>query len=180
MADEANENRVAAESHQDAAEQPSEAASSDDTTEALQAQAAENWAKYLRACAELDNLRKRNAREVENARRYGAERLAQAMLPVRDSLEAGLASSAQADAQTLLEGTRATLRLLEDALVAAGVHEIDPLGESFDPARHEAMMVRPSTDVAPDTVVEVIQKGYEIHDRVIRPARVIVSQAPAA
>jgi molecular chaperone GrpE len=144
--------------------------------EALREEAAEHWNKYLRACAELDNLRKRNAREVEHARRFGAERLAQAILPVRDSLEAGLATADGADTATLLEGARATLRLLDDALRSAGLAEIDPLGEPFDPARHEAMTVRPTDEVEPNTVVDVIQKGYEIHERVIRPARVIVSQ----
>lgn len=158
-------------------------AAGDDELDALRQQAAENWSKYLRACAELDNLRKRNAREVEGARRFGAERLAQGVLPVRDSIEAGLAAAgnaaaANADAGALLEGMRATLRLLDDALQSVGIGEIDPLGEPFDPTRHEAITVRPSTEVEPNTVVEVVQKGYEIHERVLRPARVIVSQAP--
>jgi molecular chaperone GrpE len=179
MADEAADKRAEETSHEDVSGQSAEQqASVEGTVEALRERADENWAKYLRACAEMDNLRKRSAREVDIARRYGIERLVQAVLPVRDSLEAGLAVGAKADPETLLEGARATLRLLEEALSHAGVEEIDPLGEPFDPERHEAMMVRPTDDVEPDTVIEVIQKGYGIHERVVRPARVIVSQAP--
>jgi molecular chaperone GrpE len=149
----------------------------------LQAQVDENWQKYLRAVAELDNVRKRSAREIENARKFGSERLAAAVLPVRDSLEAALAAAADADpAQVdqgaLVDGQRATLRLLDQALESAGVREIDPHGEPFDPTKHEAISVQPSQAVEPDTVLEVIQKGYEIHDRLMRPARVIVARTP--
>ena len=161
----------------------SEAIDSDEALEAARAEAAENWAKYLRAAAEIDNLRKRNSREVENARRYGVERLATGLLPVRDSLEAGLQAAESADAgaaelAALVEGERATLRLLEQALEAVGIREIDPAGEPFDPLRHEAMSMMPSADVEPDSVLTVVQKGYELNDRIIRPARVIVAQAP--
>jgi molecular chaperone GrpE len=145
--------------------------------ESLRRQAAENWEKYLRATAEVDNLRKRARREVEIARKYGFESLAQAVVPVRDSLEAGIASE-NADAATLLEGTRATLRLLDQALEGAGIEVLDPLGEPFDPGEHEAMTMRESAESEPNTVVEVIQKGYRIHDRLLRPARVVVARAP--
>ena len=153
--------------------------------EQAQREAEENRENYLRIAAELENLRKRGARELENARKYGLERLAQALLPVRDSLEAGVAAADSADAadnadvEALLEGKRATLRLLDAALEQAGVAEFDPEGEPFDPARHEAMTMEPSATVEPNTVLTVIQKGYSIHDRLVRPARVIVSQAPA-
>ncbi len=153
--------------------------------ERAQHKADENLENYLRIAAELENLRKRGAREQENARKYGQERLAQALLPVRDSLEAGVAAAdsadaeAKADVEALLEGKRATLRLLDAALEQAGVVEFDPEGEPFDPARHEAMTMQPSDTAEPDTVLTVIQKGYFIHDRLLRPARVIVSQAPA-
>ncbi|MFO7285504.1 MAG: nucleotide exchange factor GrpE [Gammaproteobacteria bacterium] len=143
--------------------------------EALRRQAEENWNNYLRAVAELDNFRKRSARELETTRRYAAERLGQAILPVRDSLEAALASADNVTVETLLEGNRATLKLLDDALASVGIREIDPLGEPFDPAKHEAMSLQPSTEHAPNTVVLVIQKGYELHDRLLRPARVVVS-----
>lgn len=146
--------------------------------EALRRKAEENWNDYLRAVAELDNFRKRSARELETARRYGAERLGQAILPVRDSLEAAIASGDNITVETLLEGDRATLRLLDDALASVGIREINPVGEPFDPTKHEAMTLQPSAEHAPDTVVAVIQKGYELHDRLLRPARVVVAAPP--
>ncbi len=152
--------------------------------EALRSEAEENWNKYLRAVAELENLRKRNAREVENARKFAAERLALDVLPVRDSLEAALAAATESDPgaldiATIIEGERATLRLLEQALEAAGIREIDPQGEPFDPNKHEAMSMMASPTAEPNSVLHVVQKGYEIHDRLLRPARVIVAAAPA-
>lgn len=157
-------------------------AKADDEIEALKQEARENWSKYLRAVAELDNLRKRNAREVENARRFGTERLVAAILPVRDSLEAGLKAATEADPSTLdldalLEGERATLRLLDQAFADAGVSEIDPEGEPFDPERHEAMSMLPSPTAEPNSVIAVIQKGYALNERVVRPARVVVAKA---
>jgi molecular chaperone GrpE len=151
-----------------------------DETEALRQQAEDNWNKYLRIVAELDNLRKRNAREVENARRFGVERLAAAILPVRDSLEAGLKAATEAenvDIAAILEGEQATLRLLDQALEGAGIAAIDPEGEPFDPERHEAMSVLPSPTAEPNSIIAVIQKGYVLNERVVRPARVVVAQA---
>ena len=148
--------------------------------EIAQREATENLERYLRLAAELDNVRKRGARELENARKYGLERLAQALLPVRDSLEAGVAAADNSDVEALLEGKRATLRLLDSALEQAGIVEFDPEGEPFDPNRHEAMTMQPSATAEPNTVLIVIQKGYSIHDRLLRPARVIVSEAPSA
>ena len=146
---------------------------------ALREQAAANHDRYLRAVAELENVRKRAARDVENARRYGFERLAKALLPVIDSLGAGLASSEQASAESLLDGKKATMRLLNSALEQVGIKELDPHGEPFDPALHEAMAVAPSDEAEPGTVLEVFQKGYSIHDRLLRAARVVVTGEPA-
>jgi molecular chaperone GrpE len=146
--------------------------------ETLREQLAEAQDRVLRIAAELDNARKRAIRDVDNARRYGFERLAQALLPVRDSLEAGVAVGAAADAETLLEGKRATLRLLDAALEQVGITAIDPEGEPFDPTKHEAMTTQPSDSTEPNTVLMVVQKGYAIDDRLLRPARVIVSRAP--
>ena len=146
--------------------------------ELLRKQADENQDKFMRAAAELENFRKRAGREVENARRYGLERFAQALLPIRDSLEAGLASAEQADVEALLDGGKAMLRLLDSAFEQAGIEELDPQGEPFDPAKHEAMTLAPSETVEPNTVLTVVQKGYAIHDRLLRPARVIVAQDP--
>ena len=146
--------------------------------EAAQRQAEEFREQMLRVAAELENVRKRAARDVENARKYGFERLAQALLPVRDSLEAALAHGDDADAGTLLEGQQATLRLLDAALEQVGVTALDPEGEPFDPEYHEAMTLQPSETAEPNTVLNVIQTGYAINDRLLRPARVVVSRAP--
>jgi molecular chaperone GrpE len=157
---------------------PEQPAGADSVVAALERKAAEHWEQYLRTAAELENLRRRAAREVENARKYGIERLADRLLPVRDSLEAGI-GAATADASVLLEGTRATLRLLDQALEGAGIRAVDPHGEPFDPNQHEAIGMRAAPDVEPGTVVEVVQKGFQIQDRLLRPARVLVAQAPA-
>ena len=126
--------------------------------------------------AELDNYRKRSAREIEGARKFGAEKLAQALLPVRDSLEAGLAVTEKAGQPALLDGQRATLRLLDEALTASGIREINPKGEPFDPNKHEALSLVPAAGVPPDTVLEVVQKGYELNERLLRAAKVLVAR----
>ncbi len=160
----------------DSADAPDSEEAPEESLDELRRKAEDNWNRYLRVAAELDNLRRRSARELENAHKFGVERLVQAVLPVRDTIEAALAAGDNADAATLLEGERATLRLLDQALESVSVREIDPLGEPFDPSKHEAMSVLPSAEAEPDSVLEVIQKGYEIHDRLIRPARVIVAR----
>jgi molecular chaperone GrpE len=162
--------------HSTAPDDEPQSAESGDSPElaSARAEAAENWNKYLLAAADLDNVRRRTAREIENARKYGVERLAQELLPVRDSLEAGIVA-AETDQGVLLEGMHATLRLLDQALESVGIREIDPLNEPFDPTKHEAIGMR-SCDAEPNSVVDVVQKGYEIHERLLRPARVIVSQ----
>jgi molecular chaperone GrpE len=144
--------------------------------EALRQEADEHRDRYLRTAAELDNLRKRSAREVDAARKFGAERLAQAILPVRDSLEAGLAAAEKGGQAALLEGQRATLRLLDEALSASGIREISPVGEPFDPNRHEALSLVPAPNVAPNTVIQVVQKGYELNERLLRAAKVLVAR----
>ena len=145
--------------------------------EALRREAEDHYNNFLRAAAELDNFRKRSARDVEQARKYGAERLALAVLPVRDSLEAGLKTAGGGDAEALREGMRATARLFDQALADSGIREIDPHGQPFDPSKHEALSVLPAPGTAPNTVIEVIQKGYELNDRLLRAAKVIVSKA---
>lgn len=154
-------------------QEPSEGAAAE--LEALRREADEHRDLYLRAVAELDNFRKRTAREIEAARKFGAERLALAILPVRDSLEAGLAATEKAGQTALLEGQQATLRLLDEALRANGIQEIDPRGQPFDPNKHEALSVV-SADAPPNTVVEVVQKGYELNERLLRAAKVLVAK----
>jgi molecular chaperone GrpE len=137
-----------------------------------------HWEQYLRAVAELDNVRKRAQRDIEAANRYGLEKFAAELLPVRDSLELAVQSADQAevDARSLKQGQEATLQLLAKALDRIGLTPISPVGEVFDPSRHEAMLAQDSPTAKPGTVLQVVQTGYELNGRVIRPARVIVAK----
>ena len=126
----------------------------------LLARVDENWQKYLRAAAELENVRKRAAREVENAHKFALERFAGELLAVRDSLEMGLAAGEDADVEILRKGKEATLQLLTTVMERFGVVAVDPEGEPFDPALHEAMTMQPSADAEPGSVLTVFQKGY--------------------
>ena len=137
-----------------------------------------HWDQYLRAVAELDNVRKRAQRDIESANRYGLEKFVGELIPVKDSLELALENRQGVDAKTLVEGNEATLRLLAKAFEKLGISELDPLGERFDPERHEAMMAQESRTAEPDSVLQVVQRGYELNGRVLRPARVIVAKAP--
>ncbi|MCC7258569.1 MAG: nucleotide exchange factor GrpE [Gammaproteobacteria bacterium] len=135
----------------------------------------ENWGKYLRAAAELDNVRKRAARDVEQARKFGIERLAGELLAVLDSIESGLAVGQEASVGGLAEGQQATLRLLRAALERFGVTEVMAAGQAFDPQLHEALSIQAHPGAAPGSVLVVIQKGYQINGRLLRPARVVVA-----
>ncbi len=136
-----------------------------------------HWDQYLRAVADLDNVRKRAQRDVEAAHRYGVERLVQDLLPVRDSLELAVQNADRASAHSLAEGQEATLKLLAKAFDKLGITEVTALGEPFDPARHEAMLAQPSATAEPGSVLQVVQPGYELNGRLLRPARVIVAKA---
>jgi molecular chaperone GrpE len=140
--------------------------------------AKDHWEQYLRAAAELDNVRKRAQRDIEAANRYGLEKFVAELLPVKDSLELAVQNSGRAEAKSLREGQEATLQLLSRALEKLGVTVIDPVGEPFDPARHEAMMTQESNTAEPNSVLQVVQPGYELNGRLLRPARVIVARAP--
>ncbi len=142
--------------------------------------AEENWTKYLRIVAELDNLRKRHARELDKAHRYSVEGLATELLSVADSLEMALETGSQASAENLLEGGRATLKQLQAAMEKFGVTVVSPEGEPFDPEFHEAMSMQESDTAEPDTVLIVVQRGYQLNGRLLRPARVIVAKEPAS
>jgi len=135
--------------------------------------------QYVRAAAELDNVRKRAQRDIEAANRYGLEKFAAELLPVKDSLELAVENAGRADLKSLREGQEATLQLLSRALEKLGITLIDPVGEPFDPARHEAMMAEESKTAEPNSVLKVVQPGYELNGRLLRPARVIVARAPA-
>jgi len=147
--------------------------------EEARAKADANWDLAVRAKAELDNLRKRHERDLSNAHKYALERFVNELLPVRDSLELGLkaAQNDDADIAKLREGTDLTLNLFTSVLEKFNVAVIDPEGEPFNPELHQAMAMQPVADVEPNTVVSVIQKGYSLNERLVRPAMVIVSQA---
>jgi molecular chaperone GrpE len=138
-----------------------------------------HWEQYMRAAAELDNVRKRAQRDIEAANRYGLEKFVAELLPVKDSLELAVQNAGKADARSLREGQEATLQLLSRAIERLGVTMIDPVGEPFDPSRHEAMMAQESSTAEPNSVLKVVQPGYELNGRLLRPARVIVARAPA-
>ena len=135
-----------------------------------------HWDQYLRALADVDNVRKRAAKDLESTRQYAVEKFAQDLIGVKDSLELGISNSGKADVASLVEGQNATLRLLAKAFEKAQIEEINPEGQPFNPEMHEAMMAQPS-DAAPNTVIAVIQRGYQLNGRLLRPARVIVSAA---
>ena len=142
------------------------------------AKADEHWKLYLGAHAEMENLRKRAEREVQNAHKFALERFFGELLPVRDSLELGLAAASDAvDIAKLREGVELTLRQLTTAMEKFGAREVNPLGAKFDPGQQEAMAMLPTDQAEPNTVVQVVQKGYLLNERLIRPAKVIVAQA---
>lgn len=148
----------------------------EDALARAEASAEENWNKYLRVVAELENVRKRAARDVEKARQFGVEGLAAELLGVADSLEMALETGSQAPAESLLEGGRATLKQLQVAMEKYGITVISPEGEPFDPEFHEAMTMQESPTAEPNSVLNVVQRGYAINGRLLRPARVIVAK----
>lgn len=140
--------------------------------------AQEHLDAWLRAKAETENLRKRAQADIANAHKYGVEKLAEALLPVRDSLEAALATE-NVTLESLKGGVELTLKQLNAVFDKAKLKEINPVNEKFDPHRHQAMTVVEQPG-EPNRVVEVMQKGYLLHERVIRPALVTVSKAKDA
>jgi molecular chaperone GrpE len=135
--------------------------------------------QLMRSKAEMDNLRRRNERDVSNAHKYGSEKLLKDLLPVMDSLIRGLEGDAPEEphAQALYKGMELTLDLLEKTLQKHGITMIDPAaGETFNPEQHEAMSMQQNPDFEADTVLQVLQKGFELNGRVLRAAMVIVNQ----
>ncbi len=168
------------EERENLAEAPSALAQLEELQRALtdaEARASGLHDQYVRSVAELDNVRKRAQREVENATRYGLEKFAAELLPVMDSLQLAVASAARADARSLAEGQQATLKLLTRAFEKLNIKEINPRGAPFDPTRHEAVLAQESRTAEPNSVLQVAQSGYELNGRLLRPARVIVSKA---
>jgi len=142
---------------------------------------AEHREAMLRMQAEMENLRKRLIRDLERSRKLALERVMGDLLPVVDSLERGLqANPDSATVESLLEGKALIIKMLNKVLTDHGLEEIDPLGQPFNPESHEAMTMQPSDDYAADHVMEVLQKGFRLHERLLRPAMVVVSSGPQA
>lgn len=180
-AEEAVEGEVMEAEERPAAESGEEPAAEEDglqqELEVARRQARENEDKMLRTQAEMENLRKRTARDVENAHKFALEKFVNELLPVLDSLELGLdAANSASDQDTLREGMELTLKKFRDALEKFGVIVIDPRGEKFNPERHEAMSMQELEGTESNTVISVMQKGYELNGRLVRPAMVIVAK----
>ena len=190
MADKSNQNDASEQEQHDVA-QPNESEPMSDeqqTIAELQAQldeavakAEENWDKAVRATAEQENIRRRAERDLENAHKFALEKFLQELIPIKDSLEMGLQAAQGPDANVvkLREGSELILKMLTDAMEKFGIEVVDPMGHPFDPEHHQAMTLLESPEHAPDTVVAVMQKGYKLNDRLVRPAMVAVSKAPA-
>ena len=145
--------------------------------ERLKMEVQESSDKAVRATAELDNIRKRTSRDIENAHKYALERFVSELLPVLDSMELGInASQSAEDIDSLREGMDLTLKMLFDRMGKFGVKTIDPAGEKFDPEWHEAVSMQELEGSEPGQVVTVMQKGYELNGRLVRPAMVVVAK----
>jgi len=152
---------------------------SEDSLATAEAELARHRDAMLRMQAEMENLRKRLTREMEKSRKFALERIMKDLLQVRDSMEKGLeAASETATVESLREGQELTLKMLAKVMQDHDLELIDPAGQPFDPEWHEAMAVVPSAEVPENTVLEVLQKGFRLHDRLLRPARVVVSRTP--
>lgn len=161
-------------------EQPAPAAAElQRALEEARARAEQLQDQLLRARAEIENMGRRQAKELENAHKYALDGFVRELLQVRDSLELGVAAALDPEAEVanLREGSELTLKLLGDVMSKFGVERIDPEGEPFNPDYHQAMSVQPRADVPPNTVVAVIQRGYLLNGRLVRPALVMVSKA---
>ncbi|HAA67293.1 MAG TPA: nucleotide exchange factor GrpE [Acidimicrobiaceae bacterium] len=137
----------------------------------------------LRAEAEMQNMQRRTARDVENAHKFGVERFLQSLLPVVDSLEKAIESAEQASGgaeDAIAEGVVLCHKLLLDVLNKENIEVIDPIGEPFDPNEHQAMSMVENPDMEPNSVFAVVQKGYKLNGRLVRAAMVMVSKAPAS
>jgi molecular chaperone GrpE len=171
------------ESDQPEQEEPGQSAPKaevDDPLAEAERQVAELKDHVLRAQAEMENVRRRAARDVENAHKYALERFTADLLPVLDSLEKAVEAAGESvdeAAGAIKEGVELSLKLFLTTLEKAGVGQVDPHGEPFDPQLHEAMAMVPNPDLEPNSVIEVMQKGYTLNGRLVRAAKVVVSAA---
>jgi len=144
-----------------------------------QKKAEQNWDKAVRSQAEMENLKRRTQKDLENAHKYGLEKFAKELLSVIDSLELGIQASTSdlPEVVALKEGSELTIKQFETVFAKFNIEALEPIGQAFNPELHQAMTMQPSADVEPNTVINVFQKGYILNGRLIRPAMVVVSQA---
>ena len=145
---------------------------------ALEKEKKDNWDRYLRAAADLENMRKRQKREIEDAKFDAKNKILKEMLPVVDNLERAIEHAAQAGTNPIVEGVQLVLRQFTTAFERLEVTAIEAMGQPFDPNLHEAISQQES-EAAPGTVVQVLQRGYRSGERLLRPALVVVAKAPA-
>ena len=157
--------------------------SSDTQDDSLESQLAdalkkadENWDQFLRTKAEMENMRRRAQKDVENAHKYGTEKLIGELVPLKEAMELGLAIE-DATVESIREGMELIMTSFNTMFEKLSIEEINPVNEKFDPECHQAMTMQPSDEVEPNTVLQVLQKGYRLNDRLLRPAMVIVSKA---
>ena len=149
--------------------------------EAAQQASLEERERAVRAVAEMENLRRRAAQDVEKAHKFALEKFAAELLPVLDNLERAieLADKESEALKPMIEGVELTLKSMQSSVAKFGLVALDPQNQPFDPNAHQAMSMIENAELAPNTVIAVMQKGYELNGRVIRPAMVMVSKAPA-
>ena len=170
------------ESAEDAAEMENEEVTVESLQTKLaeaQAKADDNWDQLVRTRAEMENIRRRSERELVNAHKYALEKFAQELLPVIDSMEMGVAAAMDenTDVSKLREGTEMTLKMFETAIEKFGIKSVHPHGEAFNPDHHQAMTMIDSAEHEPNMIIDVMQKGYLLNERLVRPAMVVVSSA---
>ena len=170
---------TAAEQEQNEAKTENEEATLEAQLADAQAKADDNWDQLMRTKAEMENIRRRSEKELSNARKYALEKFAQELLPVIDSMEMGLAAAQDenADVRKLREGTEMTLKMFETAIDKFGIKSVHPHGEEFNPEHHQAMTMLDSQEHEPNMIIDVMQKGYLLNERLVRPAMVVVSSA---
>ncbi|MDC0662446.1 nucleotide exchange factor GrpE [Marinobacter sp. SS21] len=185
LAQEAEASVTEPEAAEPAEEAAEEAVAPEDEVEALKAQVQEVKDQILRTQAEMQNVRRRAEIDVEKAHKFALEKFVKELLPVADSLEKAVESTETQDADapmvaSIREGVGMTLDLLLGGMKKFKVEQLNPVGEPFDPQRHEAMSMVPAPDAEPNSVVAVIQKGYTLNERLVRPAMVVVAKAEDA
>lgn len=152
----------------------------EDPLAAAKREAAVNYDRYLRAVADLENFRRRTTREKEELRQFATASLLQGILPVLDNLQLGVAAARQqTDTTTIVDGVAMVLEQFKAVLTHHGLREVNPVGQKFDPHRHESISHQPSPEVPEEHVLQVVRIGYTLHGRLLRPASVVLSSGPA-